>query len=319
MTSVEGRAPRHDLAFCFPCQPLNTFDWDASVATGCPEAEAMFALADRALADPSLAPATRLQVTTFTSAATYAAALMGRGMTPAVCLPHSMGLYAALVAAGACDFEPMLRYVITAGQAIHAFGRTGDFDMASLFGIEMSTLEQICRGVDGAYIANHNSTGHAVISGARRAVEEVCRIALERDCYEARPLNTGVPLHAPLMESVSLTLAGALTSFPVRVPRVRVLCPFHAIPLSTHEIVPALSRHISRPVRFEDMVHTVARAGVRLILEVGYEKLLSKFVVWTNQDISARSVGSMPALEREIRLLQRGTPGNPSSSGTVPR
>ena len=308
MSLAPRRPPRQDLAFCFPCQPLNPFAWDASVAAGCPEAEAMFVLASRRLADPSLAPPTRLQVLTFTSAAAYAALLRDRGAVPAACLPHSMGLYAALVAAGACAFEPMLEYVIAAGQAIHALSLGGDFDMASVFGLDTPLVEEICRGVEGVYVANYNSPGHTVISGGRGAVEQVCRIALERNCYEARGLDAGVPLHSPLMEPVSATLAAGLEGFPVRAPQVSVLCPFSGVPLEREDIIPVLSQHISRPVRFERMVRAAAEAGVRVILEVGYEKLLSKFVGWTNPDLAARSVGSASALDREIRRLQPPTP-----------
>jgi malonyl CoA-acyl carrier protein transacylase len=307
--------PQKDLAFCFPCQPLNSFAWDASAATGCAEVEAMFALASRRLEEPRLAPATRLQVLTYTSAAAYALLLMRRGVVPAICLPHSMGLYAALVAAGACEFEPMLQYVIDAGQAIHESSRRGDFDMASVFGIDAEQMEAICRGVEGAYIANYNSTGHTVVSGTQPAVEEVCRIALERDCYEARRLNTGVPLHTPLMEPASLILAARLDGFPVRAPQVRVLCPFRTLLLEEDDIIPALSQHISRPVRFEPMVKQISAAGVRVVLEVGYEKLLSKFIGWTDPELAARSVGSARSLEREIRRLARiiheGTVNNP--------
>jgi [acyl-carrier-protein] S-malonyltransferase len=216
-----------------------------------------------------------------------------------------MGLYAALVAAGACDFNSMLQYVIDAGQAIHAFSQEGDFEMASVFGIENEQMEQICRGVEGAYIANYNSTGHTVISGRRCAIEEVCRIALEKDCYEARALNTGVPLHTPFMAPVGLTLSKGLEGFPVRAPEATVLSPFGTVPLGRDDVIPALFLHLSQPVRFEQMVKRVAEAGVTLMLEVGYEKLLSKFVGWTNPNIAARSVGSATSLAREIRRLQR--------------
>jgi [acyl-carrier-protein] S-malonyltransferase len=268
----------------------------------------MFSRAAARLADASLAPPTRLQVVTYTSAAAYASLLMGRGAVPAICLPHSMGLYASLVAAGACDFEPMLEYVIEAGQAIHASGAQGDFEMASIFGLASPLVEEICRGVEGAYVANYNATAHTVVSGHRRAVEEACRIALERDCYEVRPLGAGVALHTPIMEPVSRLLANKLGGFPVRAPRVSVLCPFGVAPLREDNILPTLSRHISRPVRFEQLVTAAAAAGVGQVLEVGYEKLLSKFVGWTDPGIAARSVATAAALDREIRRLERPAP-----------
>jgi [acyl-carrier-protein] S-malonyltransferase len=308
MSPIPCSLPRRDLAFCFPCQPLGSFAWDASAAAGHPEVETMFAQAATRLADRSLAPPTRLQVVTYTSAVAYAWLLMDRGAVPAICMPHSMGLYAALVTAGACEFEPMLQYVIEAGQAIHGLGQGGDFEMTSVFGIANELMEEICRGVEGAHVANYNSTAHTVISGNRRAVEEVCRIALERDCYEVRPLETGVPLHTPIMEPVSRLLATKLAGFPVRAPQLTVLCPFRAVPLEQDDIIPTLSRHISRPVRFEQLVNRVAAAGVTRVLEVGYEKLLSKFVGWTKPDIIARSVGTAGSVDLEIRRLQRPAP-----------
>jgi len=305
VSGPSGSRARHDLAFCFPCQPLGSFAWDASAAAGHPGVEAMFAQAAARLADRSLAPPTRLQVVTYTSAAAYASLLMSRGAVPALCMPHSMGLYAALVAAGACDFAPMLEYVIAAGQAIDASSQAGDFEMASVFGLASEVTEEICRGVEGAHVANYNATAHTVVSGRRPAIEEVCRIALARDAYEVRPLEAGVPLHTPLMEPVSRFLATKLGGLSVRAPGIPVLCPFRARPLVEGDIAATLSRHISEPVRFEQLVKEAAAAGVTQVLEVGYEKLLSKFVGWTDPDLAARSVGTVAALERETRRLRR--------------
>jgi malonyl CoA-acyl carrier protein transacylase len=305
VTSRQAGLPSADLAFCFPCQPLAPFEWDPAVAAGHPEAEEMLRRAAEALTDPSLSAPTRLQVITFASAAACASVLLAENRRPASCLPHSMGLYAALVAAGACEFIPMLRYVVEAGQAIHEFGRAGDYEMASIFGIPNREVETLCREREGVYIANYNATGHAVVSGLRPAVEAVCRAALERDCYEVRPLGTGVPLHTPLMRPVSRRLAGTLGGLTVAPPRATVFCPYRVAPLAPAEIPDTLAEHISQPVRFEAMVQAVVGAGVRLILEVGYEKLLSKFVGWTAPDLAARSVGSARALQREIRLAGR--------------
>ena len=305
MRPIHRKLPHAELAFCFPCQPLESFEWDASAAAGHPEVEAMFQRAAKRLEDPALAPPTRLQVVTYTSAAAYGALLLARGPLPVICMPHSMGFYAALVTAGVCEFEPMLEYVIAAGQAIDAFSRGGDYEMTSVLGIEDEQMEDICKEVDGAFVANYNSTGHTVISGKRYAVEEVCRIALENDAYDVRCLHTGVPLHTPIMDPVSVILARKLAGFPVHEPRSTVFCPHRLVPLEVPDIVPALSEHITRPVRFEQMVKTVVEAGVKLILEVGYEKLLSKFIGWIDVKVKARSVGSARRLDAEIRRFQR--------------
>lgn len=305
MRAINREVPHAELAFCFPCQPLDNFEWDASAAKGHPEVEAMFGAAARSLENSSLASPTRLQVITYTSAAAYGALLQARGPMPVICMPHSMGFYAALVTAGVCEFEPMLQYVIDAGEAIDEFSRGGDYEMTSVIGIENEQMDDICKEVEGAYVANYNSAGHTVISGKRYAVEEVCRIAIENDCYDTRSLNTGVPLHTPIMDPVSLILEKRLEGFPVHEPRSTVFCPYRLVPLEKADIIPALSEHISRPVRFEQMVKKVIGAGVKLILEVGYEKLLSKFIGWIDPTVKARSVGSAKKLEAEIRRFQR--------------
>lgn len=305
MRPIHRKLPHAQLAFCFPCQPLDSFEWDASAANGQPAVERMFQQAARRLEDRSLAPPTRLQVVTFTSAAAYGALLLARGPMPVICMPHSMGFYAALVTAGVCDFASMLDYVIDCGQAIHEFSQGGEYEMTSVLGIEDEQMEDICKEVEGAYVANYNSTGHTVISGKRYAVEEVCRIALENDAYDVRCLNTGVPLHTPIMDPVSRRMEKCLDGFPVAEPQATVFCPYRLVPLEQADILPALSEHISRPVRFEQMVRKVAEAGVKLILEVGYEKLLSKFIGWIDPRIQSRSIGSARALEREIRRFHR--------------
>jgi len=264
----------------------------------------MFELAAARLEDPALAPPTRLQIVTFTSSAAYAAMLITQGIVPGVCLPHSMGLYAALVTSGACEFEPMLDFVVRTGQAIDAFSRSGDYDMVSVLGLDSEKVEGICRRIPDAYVGNYNSVGHTVVSGRREAVMAAIEEARRMDCYDTRPLGTGVPLHTPIMNAVRGQLLETLRGFSVSRPRLAVMCPYRTRLLRKGDIIPALADHIRMPVRFEQMVRAVAGTGVRAVLEVGYDRLLSRFVSWIDPGIRSRSVASSRALAREARRRQ---------------
>src|SRR5262249_9860451 len=103
---------------------------------------------------------------------------------------HSLGEYSALLAAGALDFTTAVRLVRKRGQLMSEAREGG---MAAIIGLDEAPLEQICREVsaEGAVvvIANYNSPGQLVISGAGAAIERACALAKQRGAKRALPLK----------------------------------------------------------------------------------------------------------------------------------
>ena len=57
MRPIHRKLPHAELAFCFPCQPLDSFEWDASAAEGHPEVAAALPGLEAAVAALEKTPA----------------------------------------------------------------------------------------------------------------------------------------------------------------------------------------------------------------------------------------------------------------------
>src|SRR5262249_2405352 len=120
----------------------------------------------------------------------------------------SLGEYSALLAAGALDFTTALRLVGKTGELV---AETRGGGLAAIIGLDEAPLEQICREVsaEGAVvvIANYNSPGQLVISGAGAAIERACALAKQRGAKRVLPLKVSAAFHSPLMREAAEGLA----------------------------------------------------------------------------------------------------------------
>ena len=152
--------PRAKLALLFPGQASQAVGMGVELRAASPRAEAIFALADRITGLPitRLAEAGPLEALTATEVAqpalvaTSLAALavlrehLGSDGLLAVeaVAGHSVGEFAACVAAGALDEDEALRLVHVRAQAMAEACRNVDGTMLAVLGVEPEPLQAIC-------------------------------------------------------------------------------------------------------------------------------------------------------------------------------
>jgi [acyl-carrier-protein] S-malonyltransferase len=139
---------------------------------------------------------------------------------------HSVGEYAALVAARALDPAEAMGLVIERGRAMAAMHEGG---MAALLGAEASLAEEICRevGEEGGgvvVVANLNAPGQVVLSGARDALDRAISLARERGVRRAMPLNVSGAFHSPLMAPAAERFAALLDAATFNAAVIPVAC-----------------------------------------------------------------------------------------------
>ena len=127
---------------------------------------------------------------------------------------HSLGEFAALVAAGVCGFADVLRAVEIRGREMQRAGEERPGSMAALLGTGPEEARDICgeaRGDDVLVVANENSPQQVVISGSIDAIERAQEVCAIRNVRAVR-LNVAGAFHSPLMEPAALPLSEALSS-----------------------------------------------------------------------------------------------------------
>jgi len=208
---------------------------------------------------------------------------------------HSLGEFAALVAAGAVALGDALDLVVVRGAAMQRAGEERPGAMTALLGVgaeDAAALGEEARHDDVLVVANENSPAQAVISGSVPAIERAEALAKERKLRAIR-LTVAGAFHSPLMEPARAaideridTIAFSAPRFPVAENVVGTLVSDPA------ELRSLLKRHVVSPVRWESSVRALADVGATSFLEAGPGDVLTKLMKRIVPDAAARAIGS---------------------------
>lgn len=202
------------------------------------------------------------------------------GEQPAAMAGHSLGEYAALVAAGALDFADGVRIVHRRGQLMQAAVADGAGSMAAILGLDDADVKRICQDTTTAdsvvVAANYNSPGQIVIAGARDAVARAVEACSAAGARRAMVLPVSVPSHTPLMQPATGPLGELLAAIDVRPPEIPVLHNLDRVPRSeANAIRAALVDQLTHPVNWTGTIRTLIDDGVDRFVECGPGRVLS--------------------------------------------
>ena len=191
---------------------------------------------------------------------------------------HSVGEYAALVAAGALDAASAMGLVVERGRAMAAM-REGT--MAALLGASDELAAEVCaevqaRGDGPVVVANLNAPGQVVLSGTRAGVEAAIALAKDRGVRRAMPLNVSGAFHSPLMTVAAERVGGLIDAAPFSQARVPVACNVDGAAIRDPDgLRERLRRQLVAPVRWVDCVQTLVGLGAGVLVELGPGGVLS--------------------------------------------
>lgn len=208
---------------------------------------------------------------------------------------HSLGEFAALVAAEVLELAAAIEIVIVRGRAMQEAGERRPGTMTALLGVGPEDADAICdeaRDGDVLIVANENSPQQVVLSGSVPAVERAEAIASQRKIRAVR-LKVAGAFHSPLMESAVEPLNAAIDAFAFGTPRMPVATNVNGeLVESPEELRALLKRHVVSPVRWERSVRALQRAGADVFVEAGPGDVLTKLAKRAAPGARAVAVGT---------------------------
>jgi [acyl-carrier-protein] S-malonyltransferase len=211
--------------------------------------------------------------------------------SPAFVAGHSLGEYTALVAAGVTDFATAVYLARERGRLMHEAGTKNPGAMAAVLGLDETVLSEICRETD-TQIANFNSPGQLVISGAVANVARAAELAKARGASRAIPLQVSGAFHSPLMKPAEEALSEIIAGLPFRDPQVPVVGNTAAVALTTAaEVKAELTHQLCHGVQWQRSVEHMIAAGVRTYIEIGPGKVLTGLIRRINKDVATVNIG----------------------------
>ena len=208
---------------------------------------------------------------------------------------HSLGEFAALVAAGVVPLDAALDLVVVRGVAMQRASEERPGTMTALLGVGPDDAARLCdeaRRDDVLVVANENSPAQSVISGSVIAIERAEALAKEQKVRAVR-LQVAGAFHSPLMEPARAAINERIDAIAFAPPRFPIAENVAGALVSDPEELRALlKRHVVSPVKWASSVRALADAGATSFFEAGPGDVLTRLMKRIVPDAAARAIGS---------------------------
>jgi [acyl-carrier-protein] S-malonyltransferase len=235
-----------------------------------------------------------------TGIAVWRAWLAQGGARPALMAGHSLGEYAALVAAGVLEFADAVQLVRFRAQAMQEAVPAGQGGMAAILNLSPELVAEVV----GA--ANLNSPVQIVIAGHAAAVERAMEGCKTRGAKRCVPLPVSAPFHSALMKPAADRLAAKLAETKFAAPQIAVLnnvdVRCETDPVAIRD---ALVRQAYSPVRWIESVDAMVGQNIGAVLEFGPGKVLAGLCKRIAGDLTVEAITDAEALARVLPDYQQ--------------
>ena len=316
------------LALLFSPQGSQSVGMGRDLADAWPAAAEVFAQADAALgwsvSDTAWnGPPKRLNDTRQTQPCLVAASLAclralegataaeGVELDPQYVAGHSVGEYAALVAAGVLSTADAIRLVGKRGELMAAASVDGG--MTAVIGLDREAVDEAMAASASPadlVVANDNAPGQVVISGTRAALIAAEPVLREAGARRIIPLPVSGPFHSPWMAQVTDALADAFEAVNWADARIPVVSNATGEPVTDAVTIRnLLAEQVRSPVEWVASVRRMSDEGVDTFVECGPGAALTgmvKRIVPAAHTLNVSDVVSLAEAVRELGGVPAG-------------
>ena len=198
------------------------------------------------------------------------------GFQPDMVIGHSLGEYAALVAAGVLTFAEALEVVSARGREMVKVAMEDNGCMAAV-SAPLAEVERIIGTIDGyVVLANINSPLQSVIAGATRAVEQAIEAFLSAG-FQAVKIPVSHAFHTKIVAPASIPLRKVIERMDIQAPQIPVAANVTGdwYPTAREEILDLLAEQVASPVQFIKGAQKLYDNGARIFVEVGPKRVMN--------------------------------------------
>lgn len=215
---------------------------------------------------------------------------------PLACAGLSLGEYGALYAGGAFSFADGLKLVAERAELMDKACKESEGAMASVLGGDADIIREVCAECD-IDIANYNSPGQIVISGAADKVANAIAMLKERGLRKVIPLKVAGAYHSRMMAKSGKALKAVLNNSTINLPEIPVYHNFSAKPSNSQdELLANLERQVAGSVRWVECVTAMAELGADTMIEFGPGNVLTGLLKRTIPEIKGININNVDGL-----------------------
>lgn len=230
------------------------------------------------------------------------------GPWPAMLAGHSLGEYAALVAAGVLELKVAVPLVELRAKAMQEAVPAGAGAMAAILGLDAERIRALCAELSQGEVVqavNFNAPEQTVIAGHKAAVERTAEACKAAGAKRAVMLPVSAPFHSALMQPAAERLRVALSEIELRTPAIPVINNVDvAIVTDPAAIKDALVRQAASPVRWVETMRAMQAAGITHVFECGPGKVLAGLTKRCADGLAGGALNDLAALETTLATVK---------------
>ena len=207
------------------------------------------------------------------------------GIKPDVVMGHSLGEYAAAIAAGIFDFENGLKAVCTRGKVMSEIRVEDNGKMASIAAPVEKVEPELSRVAGYVAVANKNCPTQTVIAGASKSVDDAIAMFTAMG-IQAVQIPVSHAFHSEIVHPAMPQYRAFLDTLQFHSPTMPITTNVTAefYPSDPEKIKDLMVTQISHSVEWIKQLKTTYDSGVRLFVECGPKRVLSALATNTLAD-----------------------------------
>lgn len=222
---------------------------------------------------------------------------------------HSIGEYAALVAAGAIGYAEAMKAVRIRGQAMQSAVPVGEGGMVATLNLDDTQVRWLCEhavknsGHGPVSPANFNSPGQVVISGSQKALSWLMANLKPEEIpgspKRARliPLTVSAPFHCEMMQPAEARMREVLTAMEFKTPEFPICQNFVAdMVTDPAQLRENLIRQVSAPVLWTQSMTQLKNRALTSCVECGHGNVIKGLLKKIDDSFIVHSLNSLEEL-----------------------
>ena len=209
--------------------------------------------------------------------------LSNAGCNPGLIAEHSLGIYAALVAAKSISEQDALELVCRHGMCMFRMSSQKKYALGCPIGLPIDPVEAAARN-NGVFVANYNTSCHFLLAGSTQGIEAALAECQAAGAFSVSSYPCEAPLHTPLMAEVAADLAAIVAEYQVAEPQIPLIESLGQTRLTADAIPAFLVDELQQPVYWERTWKSLRAAGFSRCIEVGSGQALTKFNRWIDSE-----------------------------------
>ena len=198
------------------------------------------------------------------------------GVEPDMVIGHSLGEYAALVAADVLTFAEALEVVSARGREMTRI-KVDDPGCMAAVSAPLEKVEEIIHSInDYLVIANINSPVQSVLGGTTSAIDAAIA-KFQTDGFQAVKIPVSHAFHTKIVAPASIPLREVIARMSVKPPALPIVANVTGdlYPTDREAILDILASQVASPVQFIKGMKTLYENGVRIFIEAGPKRVLN--------------------------------------------